>query len=108
MAGVCVNRGDIYIAAVTLVKGRGRVGVGDGDGDAYYWPLPLSRAGRCSEVSIKVNGWEVGREEKSWRGEVPVIYRELAVREVRLYGGQGNQLVNESLTSFVVFKEPRC
>ena len=35
-------------------------------GGAFYWPLPLSRSGRCREVSIRVNAWNVGREEKSW------------------------------------------
>ena len=31
-------------------------------GDAFYWPLPLSRGGRCREISIRVNIWD----KKSW------------------------------------------
>ena len=34
--------------------------------DAFYWPSPLSRGGRCRQVSIRVNARNVGRDEKSW------------------------------------------
>ena len=29
-------------------------------GDAFYWPLSLSRGGRCREVSIRVTVWNIG------------------------------------------------
>ena len=34
--------------------------------DAFYWPFSLSRGGHCREVSIRVNVWNVGQDEKSW------------------------------------------
>ena len=35
-------------------------------GDTFYWLLLLSRGGRCREVSIRVNVWNFGQDEKSW------------------------------------------
>ena len=37
-----------------------------GDQGCFYWPLALSKDGRYEEVSISVNVWIVGRDEKSW------------------------------------------
>ena len=37
-------------------------------GGAFYWPFPFSRGGRCCEVSIRVNVWNVG-----CCGEVAVV-----------------------------------
>ena len=35
-------------------------------GDAFYWPLLLSRGGHSWDVSIRVNAWNFGQDEKSW------------------------------------------
>ena len=80
MTGMRVNRGSGY----GLFEFSGYIFLRSADcgrygevilraGEAFYWPLllPLLRAGRCTEVSIRVNVWNVGQDEKSrplWRG----------------------------------------
>ena len=51
-------------------------------GDAFYWPFSLSRGGCCREVSIRVNVWNVGQDEKSW-----LLWRDGHCREVAVSRG---------------------
>ena len=51
-------------------------------GDAFYWLLSLSKGGRCGEVSIRVDVWSIGRDEKSWP-----LWRGGHIREVAVSRG---------------------
>ena len=62
--GMCVKRG----AGYGLFEFSDFIFLSSADFGCYrfYWPLPLSRGGCRREVSIRVNVWNVCRDEKSW------------------------------------------
>ena len=71
--GMCVSRGARYglfeFSSYIFLSCADRCHYGEvilRFGNAFYRPLPLSRGGHSWDVSIRVNAWNFGQDEKSW------------------------------------------